>query len=148
MKHLLTSSFVGLHPQRSRLDVKSENLVYVQCRTAASSSLISLLVMSQQYCKNQLHSETHVWCSEKNGCYGQRPLLWALCVVMPSVCTIWPEMILNSRSRFSIPISNEIVGIASCCFLIHAKVSIFREMIIILLEHRHLVRFCNVQKIS
>jgi hypothetical protein len=29
MKHLLTSSFVGLHPQRSRLDVKSENLVYV-----------------------------------------------------------------------------------------------------------------------
>lgn len=29
MKHLLTSSFVGLQPQRSRLEVKSENLVYV-----------------------------------------------------------------------------------------------------------------------
>lgn len=42
MKHLLTSSFVGLQPQRSLLDVKSENLEYVKWRTAASSSFISL----------------------------------------------------------------------------------------------------------
>lgn len=29
MKHLFTSSLVGLHPQRSRREVKSENLGYV-----------------------------------------------------------------------------------------------------------------------
>eukprot|EP01018_Ginkgo_biloba_P031438 Gb_04572 [translate_table: standard] len=41
MKHLFTSSFVGLQPQRSRLEVKSLNFVYVKCNTAASSNLIS-----------------------------------------------------------------------------------------------------------
>jgi hypothetical protein len=75
----------------------------------------------------------------------ERYLLWALCIVMPSVCTIRAEMILDPRSRFSITISEKIVRISTCCFLIHAKVSIFREMIIVLLEHRHLVRYCNTK---
>lgn len=73
-------------------------------------------------------------------------LLWALGIIMPPVCTIRTEMVLNSCSRFSITVSEKIIRISTCRFLIHAKVSIFREMIIILLEHRYLVRYCHAKK--
>jgi len=66
---------------------------------------------------------------------------------MPPVCTIRAEMVLNSCSRFSITISEKIIRISTRRFLIHAKVSIFREMIIILLEHRYLVRYCHAKKV-
>lgn len=49
IKQRLTSSFVGLQPHRSRLEVKSENFEYVKCNTAASSNLISLSTIEQNY---------------------------------------------------------------------------------------------------
>jgi hypothetical protein len=56
-------------------------------------------------------------------------------IVMPSVCAIRTKMILNTSSRFPIPICQKIVWITTGCFLIISKVYIFGKMVIVLLEH-------------
>lgn len=71
-------------------------------------------------------------------------LLWVLHIVVPSMCAIWTEMVLNSCSWFSISICKEVIRVATCCLLIHAKICFLREMIIILLEHWYLVRKQNM----
>lgn len=65
-------------------------------------------------------------------------LLGGFHVIVPSVCSIRTKMILNASNGFSISISQEIVWITTSWFLVHAKVCILWQMVIILLEHWNL----------
>lgn len=69
---------------------------------------------------------------------GKIALLWSLHIIVPPMSTIRTKVILDSSNRFSIAIGQEVIRISTSSFLVHAKVCILREMIIVLLKHRYL----------